>query len=555
MSVNSQASRPPEGSGAGSTAVLDSAHVGDIRGAFGTIRQGDTRPRQNWRQRLTTLLAIIGPGLIVMVGDNDAGAFGTYAQAGQNYGTSLLWTLLLLVPVLFVNQEMVLRLGAVTGVGHARLIFERFGKFWGAFSVIDLFVLNALTIVTEFIGISLGMDYLGVSKFWGVLASAAVIVGSASTGDFRKFKRISMVLVAGSLLLVPIFVLIHPPMGQIAHDALIPHMPRDSKLGDVLLLIIAIVGTTVAPWQLFFQQSYVIDKRITPRFLRYGRADLWIGIAVVIIGAIAMMSFTAATFVGTPEFGGFSDAAAVATGMEKHFGRLPGILFAIALIDASIIGACAVSLSTAYAIGDVFAVRHSLHRKPGDAKLFYAVYTGLIVVAAALVLTPGTPLGLLTNLVQSLAGVLLPSATVFLLLLCNDQAVLGPWVNSRKLNVFTAAVIAVLVMLSVILTASVLFPSITETQIIGVLVGGSALTVAMAIVVKMYERWRGGPVAQTARVEQGSRESWRMPALASLAPAKLTLLNRIWMLVLRGYLLVAAGLLLAKLVQLALSAT
>ena len=490
-----------------------------------------------------------------MVGDNDAGAFGTYTQAGQNYGTSLLWTLLLLIPVLFVNQEMVLRLGAVTGVGHARLIFERFGKFWGAFSVIDLFVLNALTIVTEFIGISLGLDYLGVSKFWGVLASAAVIVGSASTGDFRKFERISMVLVAGSLLLVPIFVLIHPPMGQIARDALVPHMPRDAKLSDVLLLIIAIVGTTVAPWQLFFQQSYVIDKRITPRFLRYGRADLWIGIVIVIVGAIAMMSFTAATFVGTPEFGGFRDAAAVAAGMEKHFGRLPGILFAVALIDASIIGACAVSLSTAYAIGDVFAVRHSLHRKPGDAKLFYAIYTGLIVIAAGLVLTPGTPLGLLTNLVQSLAGVLLPSATVFLLLLCNDQAVLGPWVNSRKLNAFTAAVIAVLVMLSVILTASVLFPGITGGQIIGVLAGGSALAVVMAVVVKVYERWRGGPVAQTVRVEHGPRETWRMPSLASLAPAKLTLLNRIWMLVLRGYLLVAAGLLLAKLVQLALSAT
>ena len=555
MSVPFQSSHPPEGSCTSSAAVLDSAHIGDIRGAFGTIRQGDTRPRQNWRQRLTTLLAIIGPGLIVMVGDNDAGAFGTYTQAGQNYGTSLLWTLLLLIPVLFVNQEMVLRLGAVTGVGHARLIFERFGKFWGAFSVIDLFVLNALTIVTEFIGISLGLDYLGVSKFWGVLASAAVIVGSASTGDFRKFERISMVLVAGSLLLVPIFVLIHPPMGQIARDALVPHMPRDAKLSDVLLLIIAIVGTTVAPWQLFFQQSYVIDKRITPRFLRYGRADLWIGIVIVIVGAIAMMSFTAATFVGTPEFGGFRDAAAVAAGMEKHFGRLPGILFAVALIDASIIGACAVSLSTAYAIGDVFAVRHSLHRKPGDAKLFYAIYTGLIVIAAGLVLTPGTPLGLLTNLVQSLAGVLLPSATVFLLLLCNDQAVLGPWVNSRKLNAFTAAVIAVLVMLSVILTASVLFPGITGGQIIGVLAGGSALAVVMAVVVKVYERWRGGPVAQTVRVEHGPRETWRMPSLASLAPAKLTLLNRIWMLVLRGYLLVAAGLLLAKLVQLALSAT
>jgi hypothetical protein len=112
-------------------AVLDTAHVGDIRGAFGTIALGDTGPRDTWRRRLSTLMAVIGPGLIVMVGDNDAGAFGTYTQAGQNYGTGLLWTLLLLVPVLYVNQEMVLRLGAVTRVGHGRLILERFGRFWG----------------------------------------------------------------------------------------------------------------------------------------------------------------------------------------------------------------------------------------------------------------------------------------------------------------------------------------------------------------------------------------------------------------------------------------
>jgi Mn2+/Fe2+ NRAMP family transporter len=131
------------------SAVLDSAHTGDIEGALGTIRRGDVAPRTRTSMRLRTLLAIIGPGLIVMVGDNDAGAFSTYTQAGQNYGTRMLWTLLLLVPVLYVNQEMVLRLGAVTGVGHARLILERYGRFWGAFSVIDLFVLNALTIVTS----------------------------------------------------------------------------------------------------------------------------------------------------------------------------------------------------------------------------------------------------------------------------------------------------------------------------------------------------------------------------------------------------------------------
>src|SRR5580700_8627545 len=145
------------------TAVLDEAHVGDIQGAFGTIRQHDTGARRSWTARLLTLLAIMGPGLVVMVGDNDAGGVSTYSQAGQNFGLTLLWTLPLLIPVLVVNQEMVVRLGAVTGVGHARLINERFGRFWGAFSVGDLFILNFLTIATEFIGISLALGYFGVS--------------------------------------------------------------------------------------------------------------------------------------------------------------------------------------------------------------------------------------------------------------------------------------------------------------------------------------------------------------------------------------------------------
>jgi hypothetical protein len=248
---------PPVRISADRGAQLDTAHVGDIRGGFGTIREHDMGPRKNWWARFKTLLAILGPGLIVMVGDNDAGAFGTYTQAGQNYGTTLLWTLLMLIPVLYVNQEMVLRLGAVTGVGHARLILERFGRFWGAFSVIDLFVLNALTIVTEFIGLTLAFDYLGIPKLWGVVVSAVIIMGAASTGDFRRFERFSLVLVFGSLLLVPILFMAHPPLVQLTHDFLVPGFPKNGALADVMLLIIAIVGTTVAPWQLFFQRSYV----------------------------------------------------------------------------------------------------------------------------------------------------------------------------------------------------------------------------------------------------------------------------------------------------------
>nr|WP_311528553.1 Nramp family divalent metal transporter [uncultured Ralstonia sp.] len=526
-------------------AALDSAHVGDIRGALGTIAHNDTGARDSWRARLRTLLAILGPGLIVMVGDNDAGAFGTYAQAGQNYGTTLLWTLLLLIPVLYVNQEMVLRLGAVTRVGHARLIFARFGKFWGSFSVIDLFLVNALTLVTEFIGISLALEYLGIPRHWGVCAAAALVMLAASTGDFRRFERFALILVAGSLTLIPVFVMVHPPIGQVARDFFVPALPAGAPLAEVMLLIIAIVGTTVAPWQLFFQQSYVIDKRITARFIRYERADLWLGIVLVIAGAVAMIAFSAQAFHGTPEFGNYTDALGTAQGLERHSGRWAGVLFAIALLDASIIGACAVSLSTAYAIGDVFAVRHSLHRKPTEAKGFYAVYFGLTLLAAGLVLTPGVPLGLLTNAVQSLAGVLLPSATVFLLLLCNDKAVLGPWTNGRAMNIFTGGVVAVLVMLSVILTAAVLFPGIGEFEIGAILIGGSLIAVVMSLVLWRIERRNHRP-PHPQRVSVLDRDHWTMPPLEQLTAARWTPLKRTWMFVLRGYLVVAAGLVLVR---------
>ena len=529
-------------------AVLDSAHLGDIEGALGTIFQHDTHPRRTWRRRLATLLAILGPGLIVMVGDNDAGAFATYTQAGQTYGTALLWTLLLLIPVLYVNQEMVLRLGAVTGVGHARLILERFGRFWGAFSVIDLFILNGLTIVTEFIGISLALDYLGVSKLLGVGLAALATMAAASTGNFRRFERFALTLCLGSLLLVPIALAVHVAPGQAIHDFLIPGLPQ-GKLSDIMLLVIGLVGTTVAPWQLFFQQSYVIDKRITPRFIPYEKADLWIGILIVMIGAAALMVASAAVFAGQPEFGNFTDAGGVAAGFGKYASPVVGVLFAIALIDAAIIGAAAVSLATAYAIGDVLSLRHSLHRKASDAKGFYLVYCGLILAAAVLVLVPGSPLGLITEAVQVLAGVLLPSATVFLLLLCNDRAVLGPWVNGRWLNLFTGIVIAVLVLLSIVLTASVVYPEIGDRQILWIL-GGGAVAGVLALAGWALLR---GPRGAGAEVPELPRAVWRMPPLQELAPLDLTPAKKLWMTVLRLYLVLAVGIVVVRVVQLALN--
>jgi Mn2+/Fe2+ NRAMP family transporter len=540
--------------------VLDEAHVGDIRGALGTISLSDHGARTTLSAKLKTLLAVVGPGLIVMVGDNDAGAFSTYGQAGQVYGTKLLWTLLLLIPVLYVNQEMVLRLGAVTGVGHARLILSRFGKFWGTFEVVDLFLLNGLTIITEFIGITLAAGYLGVPKAVAVSFAAGIIIATAFTGSFRAFERIALALCVSSLLLVPLFMLAHPAGSAMARGFVTPDLPSGAATGGmaaVMLLVIGIVGTTIAPWQLFFQQSYVIDKRITPRFIKYEKADLWIGIVIVVVGAAALMGATAAAFAHSGS--SFTDSAGLARGIAASAGRVAGVVFAIALLDASIIGAFAVSLSSAYAIGDVLGMKHSLHRGVGQAKGFYALYAALIAGAAAIVLIPHAPLGLITEGVQVLAGVLLPAATVFLLLLCNDKAVLGPWVNTPKTNAFTGAVIAVLITLSVVLTASVMFPSITAGAIMAIM--GACATAAVVIGALAFVHGRraalavSGATASIAASDGGARAdklSWRMLPLDELPAPVIKGARRLGLLGLRGYLAIAMVMVVVKIIETAL---
>ena len=525
------------------SAHLDSAHKGDIVGALGTIREHAPNPI-GWRKRLLTLAAIMGPGLVVMIGDNDAGGVATYAQAGQNYGTGLLWTLFLLIPVLIVNQEMVVRLGLVTGVGHARLILERFGKFWGFFSVGDLFILNFLTIVTEFIGVSLGMQYFGIGPFVSVPLAAFALIAWTVTGSFRRWERFMYLLILVNLVVIPLAFLGHPHWGQVAHDWFVPSFPGGLN-STILLLIIGIVGTTVVPWQLFFQQSNVVDKRITPRWYRYEFVDTIVGSVFTQIGAAGLMIVCAFAFTGTKLAGQFVDAGAVATGLSQTIGPIAAALFAIFLLDAALIGAAAVTLSTSYALGDVFSVKHSLHRSLWDGKAFYAIYAGLVIAAAAIVLIPHAPLGLMTLAVQVLAGVLLPSATVFLLLLCNDKAVLGPWVNKTWLNIAASLIIGVLVMLSLILASTVLFPAIDAVVVTAV--AGAVLVlalVAVGLVLRRRER------QARATEQQVDRAIWRMPPLFSLAPPEHSRARNIGLLVLRGYLILVAVLVAVKFAQL-----
>jgi Mn2+/Fe2+ NRAMP family transporter len=531
------------------SAVLDEAHLGDIEGALGRIKAGEEDQRRTLKRRLLTFLAIMGPGIIVMVGDNDAGGVSTYAQAGQNYRYSLLWVLLLLIPVLIVNQEMVVRLGAVTGVGHARLINERFGRFWGWFSVGDLFILNFLTIVTEFIGVALALAYFGVSKYIAVPVAAATLVAITVTGSFRRWERAMLVFIASSMVLFPLAFMSHPDYGASVYHSLVPGI-QGGVSSDAVLLIIAIVGTTVAPWQLFFQQSNVVDKRITPRFINHERADTYLGSVVVVVGAGALMIAGAYAVAGTPLAGHFTDALGVAHALG-HKSNVLGALFSIVLLDASIIGAAAVTLSTSYAFGDFFGLKHSLHRSFADAKAFYTAYTALVVIAAAIVLIPGAPLGVVTEAVQALAGLLLPSACVFLLLLCNDREVLGPWVNRGWLNVVATIIIGTLLMLSGTLMATTIFPHLNGARIAIWLSAALAVGLAGTGIALWISRTRRGQAAgPAASFSPEQRRNWRMPPLAMLKSVTWSPALKLGIIALRGYLVIAALLLLIKAIQL-----
>jgi Mn2+/Fe2+ NRAMP family transporter len=531
------------------SAVPDEAHLGDIEGALGRIKLGDEE-FGGLKRKLITFLAIIGPGLIVMVGDNDAGGVSTYAQAGQNYGYSLLWTLLLLIPVLIVNQEMVVRLGAVTGVGHARLINERFGRFWGWFSVGDLFILNFLTIVTEFIGVSLALQYFHISPHISVPIAGLVLIGITMSGSFARWERSMFAFIAVSVILVPLFFTSHPDWGQIGYHLFVPGVQGGAN-STAVLLIIAIVGTTVAPWQLFFQQSNVIDKRITPRFIPYERGDTTLGAFVVVISAAMILVVAVFAVEGTHLAGQFTDALGVAHALEMHGGWY-GAAFSIVLLDASIIGASAVTLSTSYAFGDVFGIKHSLHRKFKDAKPFYASYGAMIAASATIVLIPGVPLGLLTTAVQALAGILLPSASVFLLLLCNDREVLGPWMNPRWLNIVGGVIVGVLLVLSGTLVVTTLFTTLSAIKTalwLAVALAAFAVLAGVWLLLTRNRRPERPPHPRTT-MSTAERMSWRMPPLALLKPVQWSPVTKMAVLSLRAYLVISVLLLIVKAVRL-----
>jgi len=421
-----------------------------------------THVRRPWQRTLLSFLVAFGPGLIVMEADNDAGAVSTYMQAGGQYGLHLLWVLLLLLPICYFVQEMVARLGIATGKGHAAMIYERFGKAWGRFSLFDLLAVNFLTLITEFAAISLAMSGLGVAPVISVPIAAVALVALIATGSYRRWERIVVILCLLDLTWFIAAALLHPAWHEALTRTFIPSLPHAGVTGDLVFLIIAIVGTTIAPWQLFFQQSCVAEKRLRFADLKWARLDTLIGAIFSILVAGAMMLVGAFAY---NHHIAFSDPAQLASSIGAILPHRSGVFIHHALlllmVNAAVLGTTAISLASAWAYGEVAGWEHSLHKKPIEAPGFYAVYAICVFAAAGIVLVPHLPLQLVIVSVQVFAGLILPSAIIFLQLLLNDRALLGDrWVNRPWNNWINWSIIVILFALSLVLAAQVLLPNL-----------------------------------------------------------------------------------------------
>jgi Mn2+/Fe2+ NRAMP family transporter len=417
--------------------------------------------RRTWQKHVLTFLMVFGPGLIVMEADNDAGAVSTYVQAGGQYGLHLLWLLAVLLPICYFVQEMVARLGIATGKGHAAMIYERFGKWWGRFSLFDLLAVNFLTLITEFAAISLALSALGVSPYVSVPASAVGLTLMVVTGSYLRWERIVIALCLMDLAWFVLAFRMHPHWATVAHNSILPTMPTGGITSSLVFLVIAIVGTTIAPWQLFFQQSCVAEKRLRFADLKWARLDTLVGATFTVLVAGAMM------LVGNYGFEHripFQDPAQLAVALGPIAGNFVRNGVLLLMVNAAVLGTTAISLASAWAYGEVKGWEHSLHKKLWEAPGFYATYMACVGAAAAIVLIPHVPLQLVIISVQVFAGLILPSAIIFLQLLLNDRELLGDrWVNRPWNNVINWTIIVVLFALSLLLAAQVMLPSLFKS--------------------------------------------------------------------------------------------
>ena len=399
-----------------------------------------------FRTRLALLLAVVGPGIITANVDNDAGGITTYSVAGASYGYTLLWMLPLVAIALIIVQEMSARLGVVTGKGLADLIRERMGVRVTALILALLLFVNLANTVSEFAGVAASMELFGVSKYISVPLAAVAVWFLIVKGSYKTVERVFLLASAIYLSYVASGFIAAPNWSEVGRAVLSPSFNLD--VGFVTIFV-TIIGTTIAPWMQFYQQSSIVDKGIQIKDYAYERVDVVVGslfavfVAAFITIACANTIFRSGLTITTAK------DAALALGPLA--GRYASILFALGLLNASLFSAAILPLSTAYTVCEAFGWENSVSRELKDAPIFFGIYTALIILGAAIILLPIRSLIQAMLISQTFNGVLLPVILVIMLVLINDKRLMGKFRNGRLFNILAWATVIILILLAMIL--------------------------------------------------------------------------------------------------------
>jgi Mn2+/Fe2+ NRAMP family transporter len=376
-------------------------------------------------------LALLGPGLIAASAGNDAGGIATYSQAGAKFGYDLIWVMVVLTLSFAVVQEMCARLGAATGRGLLDLIRERFGIAWALFAVVIILIANGGVTVSEFVGIGAAMELMGVSKYLAIPIGAVLIWYLVIFGSYAKVEKILLLMTLVFFAYPIAAFMAHPNWSEVARGAFIPNFRADPAY---IFLIVGLLGTTITPYIQIFQQSSLVEKGVARRHYGPERIDAYVGAIFSNLMSISMIIATAATLyvVGHRDVGSATDAARA---LEPVVGNAATLLFGVGLLGATLLAGAVLPVATAYAVSEVFGVPKGVSLDFRRGKVFFSLFTGLIVIGAGLALIPNIPVMQLLVGVQVLNGVLLPIILVFILLLINDKRLTGDLKNTRRNNV------------------------------------------------------------------------------------------------------------------------
>jgi Mn2+/Fe2+ NRAMP family transporter len=430
----------------------------DLDRAHDRVRVSAARAQHGFFSGARLLWLLIGPGVLVMLGENDGPSMLSYAATGAKFGVGFFIPFVILTFCMaIVVQEMTVRLGAATHRGHAELIFDRFGPFWGWFSMVDLGIGNFLTLITEFIAIRAGLGFFGVPPWAAVLIALVVLYSALMSHRYWTWERITLAGAALNLVFIPVALLAHPDWSSVGHS-LVTWSPLPGLNKDTLLIVLADIGATVTPWMLFFQQSATVDKGLTTKDIRFGRIDTVLGATLASAAAVATILATAPLFAHRMSADNF-EAAQFAQALEPLIGRVGASLFALGMVEAGIVASITISTSSAYAFGEVAHQPHSLNLPMKEGRSFYSVLSLCAAAAAAIVLIPSLPLVYVVLIVNVVAVLAMPPALVFLYMLVNDREIMGSLVSPLWANLLAGGVVLVLTAAGILFGISIIAPS------------------------------------------------------------------------------------------------